>query len=369
MLAVLINKKNKKMCKNLLLLSMLFLLLACQKKDKQFQINGVVKNVADSSLVYAHVGETIVDSAWVVDGKFTLSNKITEPTEVQLVLNENEDYTTVWVDNESITYFEADKGHFQQAHIRGSQTQKEDEILMSYLKAPYAAWDKIEASYKESFTAEEIKNYEAQLDKNKKDTFDACIKFIKEYPDSYVSSSLINGYSTTWGAQQTQIAFNLLTDANKATKSGVIISKFISINKTPKVGDVYTDFEIPNIDGQLIKLSDIHKKVTLLEFWASNCGACRRDNPKLVETYKKFHDKGFDILGVSLDEDATNWKKAIKKDGLLWEQVGDLSKRNEAVLIYGVLVMPSNFLIDENGVIVGKDLIGKELDDRLNELL
>lgn len=357
------------MYKNLLLFPMLFLFFACQKKDKQFQIHGIVKNVADSSVVYAQVGETLVDSSWVVDGKFTLSNKITEPTEVLLILNNIEDYASFWVDSESITYFEADKGNFKQANITGSQTQKEAEVLMRYLKAPYAAWDKINDSYKESFTVKEKKDYEVQLDKNNKDIFDACIKFIKEYPDSYVSSNLINGYSTTWGVEQTKIAFKLLSDTNKASKSGMIISKFISINKNPRVGDTYVDFEIPNIDGQLIKLSDIHKKITLLEFWASNCGPCRRDNPKLVETYKKFHDKGFDILGVSLDEDATNWKKAIKKDGLLWEQVGDLTRRNEAVLVYGVVAMPSNFLIDENGIIIGKDLRGKDLDDRLNELL
>ena len=108
----------------------------------------------------------------------------------------------------------------------------------------------------------------------------------------------------------------------------------------------------------------------MIDFWASWCGPCRRANPKLVETYNEFNDKGFQILGVSLDDNADNWKAAIKEDGLIWPQVSDLKGQEcKAAKTYGVIAIPHSVLINKYGVIEVKDLNTLDLHEYLTEKL
>lgn len=121
--------------------------------------------------------------------------------------------------------------------------------------------------------------------------------------------------------------------------------------------------------GKKVKLSDIKGKYILLDFWAAWCGPCREENPKLVELYKQYHGKGFNILGVSADDNRAAWLAAIKQDGLLWENVSDLrGDKNKAALIYGVDAFPTNYLINQDGIIIAKNVRGKALEDKLKQL-
>jgi len=150
---------------------------------------------------------------------------------------------------------------------------------------------------------------------------------------------------------------------------GKAIAEFISNNKNLKIGDKFVDIKQSNVNGKMTKLSQIHKKYTLIEFWASWCGPCRSFNPELVEQYKLYKDKGFEIFGVSLDTDKEKWRKAIEKDGLNWENVSDLKgNNNQAAVTYGVRDIPDNFLIDDNGIIIARFIRGQELDEKLKEL-
>jgi thiol-disulfide isomerase/thioredoxin len=119
-----------------------------------------------------------------------------------------------------------------------------------------------------------------------------------------------------------------------------------------------------------LKLSQLKGKYTLLEFWSSMCGPCIAGNPKLVKTYEQFKSKGFAIVGVSLDFNKKNWLNAIRSDKLPWENLCDLrGSENRAALLYGVTYMPANFLIDEKGIVIAKDLRDDALDKKLQELL
>jgi thiol-disulfide isomerase/thioredoxin len=119
-----------------------------------------------------------------------------------------------------------------------------------------------------------------------------------------------------------------------------------------------------------VSLSSFKGKYFLLDFWASWCGPCRRENPNVVKAYRQYHNKGFDILGVSLDDSKDDWLKAIKKDGLSWTQVSDLKGwKNEAATLYGIQGIPMNFLIDKEGKIIAKNLRGQDLEKRLAEVL
>ncbi|GAB4243627.1 MAG: hypothetical protein Kow0027_02860 [Saprospiraceae bacterium] len=129
------------------------------------------------------------------------------------------------------------------------------------------------------------------------------------------------------------------------------------------------DFTMNTPDGQPLSLKDLRGKVLLIDFWASWCGPCRRENPNVVKAYNKYHDKGFDVLGVSLDKDKKRWLDAIEKDGLIWHHVSDLKGwANAAAQLYGVRSIPHTVLLDKDGKIIARNLRGPELEQKLAEL-
>ncbi len=144
-----------------------------------------------------------------------------------------------------------------------------------------------------------------------------------------------------------------------------------------KIGDQAPELAFASPDGKILKLSDLRGKMVLIDFWASWCGPCRRENPNVVSAYQEYKNKdfkngdGFTIYGVSLDRDKNRWIEAIKKDKLSWDyHVSDLKQwRSEAAAMYKISSIPSNVLIDGNGVIIEKNLRGQRLHVTLESLL
>ncbi len=129
------------------------------------------------------------------------------------------------------------------------------------------------------------------------------------------------------------------------------------------------DFTQASPDGEDISLSDFRGSVVLVDFWASWCGPCRRENPNVVKLYEKYHDQGFDILGVSLDRDKKRWVKAIEQDELGWSHVSDLKGwQNEVAQLYGVRSIPHTVLLDREGKIIARNLRGEALERKLAEI-
>ena len=135
------------------------------------------------------------------------------------------------------------------------------------------------------------------------------------------------------------------------------------------VGSVAPDFSQETPEGKMLKLSDLRGKYVLIDFWASWCGPCRRENPNVVRMYERYKDKGFEILGVSLDQNRDRWLDAISADGLKWPQVSDLKGwANVVAQNYEVSSIPKTILVDPKGVIIAKDLRGPSLENMLSQL-
>ena len=139
----------------------------------------------------------------------------------------------------------------------------------------------------------------------------------------------------------------------------------------PKVGDLAPDIQLPNPEGNVLKLSSLRGKVVLLDFWASWCGPCRQENPVTVAAYQKYKDRGFTVFSVSLDRNKKSWVKAIQADQLGWEgHVSDLQFWNSAAAAqYGIEAIPATFLIDPNGKVIARDMRGPDLEKALRKVL
>jgi peroxiredoxin len=164
--------------------------------------------------------------------------------------------------------------------------------------------------------------------------------------------------------------FENLTPAVQRSFFGSKLGELVaSINKTA-VGSMAPDFSQNDPNGTPISLSSLRGKYVLVDFWASWCQPCRMENPNIVNAYKNFKDKGFEILGVSLDQDGAAWAKAITDDKLTWKHVSDLKYwDNEVAKMYGIRSIPASFLLDQEGKIIAKDLRGEALEAKLKELM
>ncbi len=136
------------------------------------------------------------------------------------------------------------------------------------------------------------------------------------------------------------------------------------------MGKTIPDFEQADINGKMVNIKSLRGKYVLIDFWASWCGPCRGENPNVLNAYNKYKSKNFTVLGISLDKTKENWVDAVKKDGLVWQQLSDLKFWSNAVAQqFGIQSIPQNYLIDPNGIVIGKNLRGEALEEKLASIL
>ncbi|MBT4916144.1 MAG: AhpC/TSA family protein [Formosa sp.] len=206
--------------------------------------------------------------------------------------------------------------------------------------------------------------------------------FIKTYPDSDFSLTLLNSALGQKGFD-IDLAKEAYDKINISIKTKTVENQIISnqiktkLNKAKKtelvkIGEKVPAFSGPNSKGILLDLNKIKGKVTIIDFWASWCKPCRIENPNLVNLYDKYHDNGLEIISISLDSETQRlaWIKAIKKDQLNWFNISNLKSWNDPIAqLYGVNSIPATFIIDQDGVLIDKQLRGRQLDERIRGLL
>ncbi len=248
--------------------------------------------------------------------------------------------------NEKIIYFNKQKGKNIEAYKVARREQ--DNMLASDLKKQGAAINDAEKSFK--------------------------VQFVSDNPNSLFGVLLLTemvSRKEVSASEATAIANNL-SPKIAATTNAAKLKNMINNMKKADVGSEAPNFTAPQPNGEMLSLHDVLGKYTIIDFWASWCKPCRRENPNVVRVYNEYHEKGLNIISVSLDKgnQKDRWLKAIKDDNLTWYHVSNLKGWNDPIAkTYSVRSIPATFLLDEKGNIIAKNLRGNALDAKIASLL
>ncbi|WP_296316491.1 TlpA disulfide reductase family protein [Winogradskyella sp. UBA3174] len=358
----------------------------------QFKINGTAEGFADGTQVMLQsVGEkgneVIKDTVLVKNEKFTMQGSVEYPEVNFLSLSGSSGNLIFMLENSHIS-IEINKENIMQSTVTGSDTQNDmnklqngfrdimdlnRKVVMDYRKTDYRTEPK-----KRDSLAQIIKEYGDQI-------LALPLNFVKKHNDSYFSLNLIGLEATKpkFDVKNFIEAYNNLTPSLKISPRGVNVKKtldslYIEYKKTAylDIGSIAPNFEAPSVDGKMISLKDIKGKVTIIDFWAAWCGPCRKANPNIVRIYNEYHDKGLEIISISLDGSQNQknpkeaWLEAIEKDKLTWNHVSNLNYFSGPVAkLYNINSIPATYLLDKDGKIIAKNLRNYALEGKVKELL
>lgn len=365
---------------------------AQQPKPLAFSINGKIADVKEPAKVilqYTRDGKRISDTVPLTEGKFALKGTIEKPQRSLLYIVKSSDnprmalamgYGGEIVGRDGITLY-LDKGNIsitgpsiKSGTVKGSQAHKDYEAYQKQMQ-PY--YDKQTAIGKKmgELTPEQRKGPEqdrlmSELRAVSKESAPVQRAFIKSHPDSYVSWDMVAGKSIISDPEeQKELLYGFSDKFLKSEEGKKAIERLDAAFKTA-IGQPAPVFVQNNTEDQPVSLASLKGKYVLLDFWASWCGPCRAENPNVKRAYEKFKDKNFEILAVSLDNKKDAWLKAIADDGLPWIHVSDLKGwENVVAALYNVRAVPQNWLIDPQGKIIAANMRGKELEDKLTEMI
>lgn len=326
-----------------------------KKSAKGYTISGTVEGYPDGTVVDLLNGNNRMPEATtkLLNGKFSINGKVEAPDFKLVTFDKSQDYILLFLDNSDITV-SAKKDELNKSIIAGSKSH-DDFIVYSRITAPY----------------EPMFQQGAVIDKEaSKQCIYQLINFIENNKNSFISPLAIYRINQlNADGDMMEELYSKLSQEVKVSPIGSYIGQQINDAKKDPLGRVIPDFEQADVDGKMVNIKSYRGKYVLIDFWASWCGPCRGENPNVVNAFNKYKDKGFTVLGISLDRSKEPWIEAINRDGLTWTHVSDLRGWNNAVSQqFGIQSIPQNFLIDPSGVVIGKNLRGAALEAKLESI-
>ena len=361
------------MKKQLLFLFALALgLSACNQQGKSFKVNVSLKGGNDQTVYlqkFVDNAPVIIDSAVIANETATLTAEKDNPQILYaLKIKGKRGSMPFFADNKDVT-FVGDMNNPQDVEIMASETQAELDAYNDQLDAFDTQIRELYAVMSEAFS----NNDSIMMDSlNKVGT--ALMEqqdgfrdeYIKAHPDSFVTHYILDGVKQDYPLDQLKELVGMFNTESIYKED---LNDYIAKQERLEVGQPFIDFTLQTKDGENVTLAEMiaQNKLTLVDFWASWCGPCRHENPVVKAAYEQYHELGFDVIGVSVDQDEAAWLQAVEEDQLPWTQVRDAeNKVSEDYMIYYI---PSNFLFDQNGTMVAKGLRGEDLAAKLSELL
>lgn len=346
-----------------------------------YTINGKVTPAREGKKVYLGVissgGVSAVDSATVKNNVFTIKGKAEKEMPGFFCVGFKDAKNAIlYLENGSVASVEeTNKG---MKVTNGSATDKALEAFETAFQPVAKEQGEFMKGYREL-----MKNNKGELPKAQEDSVDAAWDQISKKAHDVVIAQINNSLNTYAPAFMLFQYGSLLNSAEKneiLSKQGPFnntliaksIKKQLAIEAQTSEGKPFVDFTMNDVNGKAHKLSEYvgKGKYVLLDFWASWCGPCRQEMPNVKKVYEQYKDKGFDIVGISLDNSKAAWQKGIADLGITWHQLSDLKGwKNEGAAKYAVRAIPATFLVDPKGKIIAKDLRGEDLSKKLAEVL
>mgnify|MGYP003111555830 CR=1 FL=1 len=368
--------------KRLLIAIAVLTIIGCNEEKKGYSISGEVKNVEDGKMIYlseldANNQPIKIDSVVVKDEKFTLDLPEITNSNLNFLTVEGARGNVLFISENDPIEFKLYKDSLQTSSVKGG---KENKLLYDYLTHIKELNKKvmtIRTDLRTQATTTKDSSAMVNLQKEEEGLRNSDMAYKKkiatENSDSFVSLLVLTDMINI-GAPVNEVKelFEGLSENMKQTSIAKMLKDDLDRRSIAGVGTKAPEFTAPNPQGEQIALKDVLGKVTLIDFWAAWCKPCRVENPNVVKVYNKYHDKGFNIIGVSLDREGQKdkWIQAIQDDNLTWNQVSNLKFWNEPVAqLYNVRAIPAAFLLDENGFIVATNLRGNALEAKVKELI
>jgi peroxiredoxin len=355
------------------LLSNTLLVLLCSSgimaRAQNTELDGQIKGLGDKTVqfIYQKDGGFKTDSMKAVDGVFTWKADLSIPQPVSFVADHSG--YSFFMEPGHMTLVGV-KGFMDSYKLTGSSMQDDAEAYSVYVKDLSDQQSVTSAGFSKK-SPEEKAVAKKKLDDLWKEREDRATQFIIDHPKSYFSVYMIEGRAS-FGTEYTEVKplYDKLDESVKQTEMGKKLAEKLELLKKSRIGTQMTNFTQSDSSGNPVEFNSFKGKYVLVDFWASWCGPCRAENPNILKAYNAFKDKGFTVVGISLDSKAANWKKAIHDDQMPWTQLSDLNGWKNAVSTdFGILSIPSNLLIDPSGKIIARDIRGPMLDMKLKQLL